>query len=376
MNLIRIVLAEGLSTKNGLFQHMQTASLFGKFIHQQTGHLILIAIAQMKFPAKLIACLFILLSGTALSAEKPVLTVYTYDSFSSDWGPGPKIKAAFEAQCDCELKFIATDSSTGILSRVQLEGKSSPADIVLGLDATQLNTARSTGLLSTHGVDTGALQLPVEWQDDTFLPFDFGYFAFVYDADKLTTVPDSLDALADSDIKIIIEDPRSSTPGLGLLLWLQAAKGGQAADYWPRLADNIVTVTKGWSEAYGLFLEGEADMVLSYTTSPAYHMIAEQKNQYHAAAFSDGHGLQIEVAAKLKNAPQPELADAFMAFILSDDFQNTIPTGNWMYPVTAVNLPAEFSKLVQPGKSLLLDSDKVAAHRKTWLADFNRGVSR
>lgn len=336
----------------------------------------------MKFPSRLAASallsfLFTLaLSATAFSAEKPVLTVYTYDSFSSEWGPGPKIKAAFEAQCNCELKFIATDSSTGILSRVQLEGENSPADIVLGLDATQLSTTRATGLLDLHGVDTSKLKLPVEWNDDTFLPFDYGYFAFVYDADKLKQVPASLDELADSDLKIIIEDPRSSTPGLGLLLWLQAVKGNQAEEYWPRLADNIVTVTKGWSEAYGLFLEGESDMVLSYTTSPAYHLIAEQKTQYHAAAFSDGHGMQIEVAAKLKNARNAELADEFMAFILSDHFQSTIPTGNWMYPVTPVPLPAEFSQLVQPAKSLLLDADAVATNKQKWLVEFNQGVSR
>jgi len=330
----------------------------------------------MKILPRLIASLLISLSGLSVAAEKPVLTVYTYDSFSSDWGPGPKIKAAFEAQCDCELKFIATDSSTGILSRVQLEGKNSPADIVLGLDATQLSMARATGLLAKHNVDTGTLDLPLAWQDDTFLPFDYGYFAFVYDADKLKNVPDSLDALADSNLKIILEDPRSSTPGLGLLLWLQAVKGEQAGEYWERLADNIVTITKGWSEAYGLFLEGEAEMVLSYTTSPAYHIIAEQKTQYRAAAFSEGHGMQIEVAAKLKNAPQAKLADQFMAFILSDDFQSTIPTGNWMYPVTAISVPDEFSQLVQPEKSLIIDADTVAANRKKWLAAFNRGVSR
>ena len=111
----------------------------------------------MKFLPRLILTVLISLSFTpAFSAEKPVLTVYTYDSFSSDWGPGPKIKAAFEAQCNCELKFIATDSSTGILSRVQLEGETSPADIVLGLDATQLSAARATGLLTTHHIDASA----------------------------------------------------------------------------------------------------------------------------------------------------------------------------------------------------------------------------
>jgi thiamine transport system substrate-binding protein len=311
----------------------------------------------------------------ARTVDRPVLTVYTYDSFSSDWGPGPKIKSAFEKQCNCDLKFVATDSSTGILSRVQLEGQSSPADIVLGLDATQLTKAKATGLLVPHGVDIDALTLPVNWKDDTFLPFDYGYFAFVYDQSKLEEVPENLDALASSSLKIIIEDPRSSTPGLGLLLWLQAVKGDQAAAYWAELADNIVTVTKGWSEAYGLFLEGEADMVLSYTTSPAYHMIAEQKSQYRAASFSEGHGMQIEVAAKLKNAPQPALADSFMAFILSDEFQSVIPTGNWMYPVTSVPLPDEFAQLVQPTKGLIIDAEKVSKHKKAWLADFTRGLS-
>ncbi len=330
---------------------------------------------HMKIWSPGLGLVLLALSFVVHSDKKPVLTVYTYDSFSSDWGPGPKIKSAFEAQCDCELRFIATDSSTGILSRVQLEGANSPADIVLGLDTTLLTRARASGLLSTHDVDTSTLNLPVPWQDDIFVPFDYGYFAFVYDQNRLTDVPDSLDALAASSIRVIIQDPRSSTPGLGLLLWLQAVKGEQAAAYWSELADNIVTVTKGWSEAYGLFLEGEADMVLSYTTSPAYHLIAEQKTQYHAAAFTDGHGLQIEVAAKLKNAPSPELADAFMAFILSNEFQAVIPTGNWMYPVTRVPLPAEFSQLVQPDHSLLLEADQVDANKRNWLAEFNRALS-
>lgn len=324
----------------------------------------------------LVACCLLGLTTFAQAADKPVLTVYTYDSFSSDWGPGPKIKAAFESECDCELKFIATDSSTGILSRVQLEGKNSPADIVLGLDATQLADARKTGLLAPHGADIGELVLPVEWADDTFLPFDYGYFAFIYDSSKLQQVPDSLDTLADSELKIIIQDPRSSTPGLGLLLWVQAVLGDQAAAYWQRLADNVVTVTKGWSEAYGLFLEGEADMVLSYTTSPAYHLIAEQENQYQAATFAEGHGLQIEVAAKLKSAPQADLADRFMRFILSEGFQSAIPTGNWMYPVTATSLPEDFSQLVQPSASLTVDAAVLSANRKAWLNDFTRGLSQ
>jgi thiamine transport system substrate-binding protein len=111
-------------------------------------------------------------------------------------------------------------------------------------------------------------------------------------------VPGDFEALAASDLKILIQDPRSSTPGLGLLLWVRRPMATEAGEIWEGLSDNIVTVTPGWSEAYGLFLDGEADMVLSYTTSPAYHLIAESDDSKAAAPFDEGHYMQIEVAGK------------------------------------------------------------------------------
>ena len=67
-------------------------------------------------------------------------------------------------------------------------------------------------------------------------------------------------------------------------------------------------------------------MVLSYTTSPAYHLIAESDDTKAAALFDEGHYLQVEVAGKLAATDQPELADQFLAFMLTDAFQSVIPT--------------------------------------------------
>ncbi len=318
---------------------------------------------------------------------RPVLNVYTYDSFASDWGPGPKIKEAFESQCDCEVNYVAVDGSTGILSRVRLEGAGSRADVVLGLDTSLMVDAQKTGLLKPHNVDLAALDLPpafafefeFEWSDPTFLPFDYGYFAFIYNRDKLAAPPASFRELveADDSLKILIQDPRTSTPGLGLMLWVKALYGDDAFDIWRKLSGKIVTVTRGWSEAYGLFLDGEADMVLSYTTSPAYHVIVENKHQYRAAAFSEGHGMQIEVAAQLKNAPHPALAQRFMTFIAGDDFQSAIPTGNWMYPVKtpAGGLPPAFAELVRPSAVLMIAPAQVAANKTRWVDEFSRALS-
>ena len=69
------------------------------------------------------------------------------------------------------------------------------------------------------------------------------------------------------------------------MLWIAAAYGDRAPEIWAGLKPHILTMTRGWSEAYGLFLEGEADMALSYTTSPAYHAIAENDTRYASRRF-------------------------------------------------------------------------------------------
>ncbi|MBW5824263.1 thiamine ABC transporter substrate binding subunit [Yersinia kristensenii] len=326
---------------------------------------------------RMISCLF-LLSAAAVAADKPTLTVYTYDSFAADWGPGPSIKKAFEAECDCQLKFVALEDGVSLLNRLRMEGKNSQADVVLGLDNNLVQAAEQTGLFVPSQVDTSHLALPEKWQNNTFVPYDYGYFAFVYDKNKLKNPPKSLQELVDSQEpwKVIYQDPRTSTPGLGLMLWMQKVYGDQAPQAWQKLAKKTVTVTKGWSEAYGLFLKGEGDLVLSYTTSPAYHLIEEKKDNYAAANFSEGHYLQVEVAGVVASSKQPELAQRFMQFMVTPAFQNHIPTGNWMYPVIKMDLPAGFETLTVPQKALQFDAKDVADNRGKWIQAWQSAVSR
>ncbi len=311
------------------------------------------------------------------AAETPVLNVLTYDSFAAEWGPGPAVEKAFEATCACDLRFVTAGDGAALLARVKLEGAGSEADVVLGLDTNLTAAATASGLFAAHG-QTIANDLPVPFADPLFLPFDWGYFAFVYDKTKLAMPPASFEALAASDIKILIQDPRASTPGLGLLMWVKAAYGDRSGEIWAGLADNIVTVTPGWSEAYGMFLEGEADMVLSYTTSPAYHLIAESDDSKAAAAFDEGHYLQIEVAGKLAASDQPALADAFLTFMGSEAFQAVIPETNWMYPakMPASGLPEGFKTLITPVKSLLIPADEAEAMRGKGIEEWQTALAK
>ncbi|MFK7868666.1 MAG: thiamine ABC transporter substrate binding subunit [Roseobacter sp.] len=313
----------------------------------------------------------LLAAGPAL-ADTPVLTVYAGDYFTSEWGPGPKIEAGFEAICACDLQFSTGD----LLPRLLLEGERTKADVVIGLTSDVTKRARETGLFAPHGQNNGALTLPIDWADDTFLPFNYGHTAFIYNAETMQAPPASFDDLRNmpDDVKLVIQDPRTSISGLALVLWVQSVYGDAAGAVWSDLSDNILTVTKDWSASYGLFTDGEADMVLSYTTSPAYHMFAEEDFTKKAAIFPEGHYFMVETVAKVAGTDQPELADAFMAYVLSADFQRMIPTANWSLPsaLPKSEWPEGWSELPLPEKVLFLTEDQAADLRddviETWRA--------
>ncbi|WMT88911.1 thiamine ABC transporter substrate binding subunit [Pelagibacterium sp. 26DY04] len=307
----------------------------------------------------------------ASAQDNPTLTIYTYDAFAADWGPAPALKEGFEAQCACTLNFVSAEDSISALRRVQLEGETTEADIVLGLDTATIGEGKATGLFTEHTLDLPEFELPIEWTDEVFVPVDYGYFAFVYDSEALPTPPANFEELIalPEDFKIVIQDPRSSTPGLGLILWIKAAYGDGAAEIWEGLAPHVLTVTTGWSESYDLFLAGEADMVLSYTTSPAYHVIAEGEDRYKAARFDEGHYTQIEVAGILASSPDQELARQFLAYLVTPEAQAALPETNWMYPVLEPEggLNPGFAEMIDPAPALLLDADEVTANTRAWI---------
>ncbi|CDN49940.1 thiamine ABC transporter substrate binding subunit [Neorhizobium galegae] len=332
---------------------------------------------------KTILSIFAAAAACSLSApaeaQQKTLTIYTYESFISDWGPGPKVKEAFEKTCACRLNFVGVADGVALLTRLKLEGKGTDADIALGVDTNLISEAKATGLFEPHGLDVSAAKVPGNYSDDTFIPYDYGHFAVVYDTQAIKNPPKSLKELVEGDPaqKIAIEDPRTSTPGLGLLLWVKSVYGDKAPEAWAKLRKRVLTVTPGWSEAYGLFTKGEVPMVFSYTTSPAYHVVEEKTDRYQAASFSEGHYIQIEVAGLLKGAKEKDLAKQFLKFMVSPAFQDVIPTTNWMMPAakTSQPLPDAFNKLVQPTKTFLMGSNEVAKNRQAWIDEWLTAMS-
>ena len=82
--------------------------------------------------------------------------------------------------------------------------------------------------------------------------------------------------------------------------------------------------------------------------------------------------MQIEVAGKLAASDTPELADDFLAFMLSAGFQSVIPTTNWMYPAVLpeAGLPDGFDGLIAPRKSLIFSPEQAEALRQKAIAEW------
>ena len=319
----------------------------------------------------LIIIFSILFLSHSVKAEK--LTVYTYDSFVSEWGPGPLIEKAFEEKYSVDLELIAVDSAATLLNKVILEGSNTKADIILGLDMNLFNSAENSELFTAHNLNNinEKLNLPIEWNSEIFVPYNYGYFAFVYNNKKLKNPPKSMDELLNiTDARIVIQDPRTSTPGLGLLTWMKILYGENAQENWSKLNKKIISVTKGWTDAYyNFFMAGEADIVLSYSTSPAAHVMFEENYDISASIFKEGNYLSVEFAGILKSSKNKKVANIFLDFMLSDEFQKVIPSTNIMYPVTNIKLPDAFNELEIP-KALQLNPKEINDYKDEWINEW------
>ena len=319
----------------------------------------------------LIIIFSILFLTHSVKAEK--LTVYTYDSFVSEWGPGPLIEKTFEEKYSVDLELIAVDSAATLLNKVILEGSNTKADIILGLDMNLFNSAENSELFTAHNLNNinEKLNLPIEWNSEIFVPYNYGYFAFVYNNKKLKNPPKSMDELLNiTDARIVIQDPRTSTPGLGLLTWMKILYGENAQENWSKLNKKIISVTKGWTDAYyNFFMAGEADIVLSYSTSPAAHIMFEENYDISASIFKEGNYLSVEFAGILKSSKNKKVANIFLDFMLSDEFQKVIPSTNIMYPVTNIKLPDAFNELEIP-KALQLNPKEINDYKDEWINEW------
>jgi thiamine transport system substrate-binding protein len=216
------------------------------------------------------------------------------------------------------------------------------------------------------------------------LPVDYGDVCINYDkayfTDNGLDVPQSLEDLTKAEYEglLVVENPATSSTGLAFLLATVAHYGDSYTDYWQALKENGVVVVDGWETAYytnfsGSSGRGPQPMVVSYGTSPAAEVIYAESPLDDAPTASilgpDTCFRQIEFVGILKGTQHRALAEKFVDFMLSKQFQEDVPLQMFVYPANpSAVLPEEFTKYAQaPEQTATLSPEEIAANRDQWI---------
>ena len=267
--------------------------------------------------------------------EVKTLRLLTYATFVGSSGPGPEVIRSFEAANGCKVEVVTSGDAGLLLERLKVAEARSPFDVVVGLDQLLIPDAESRYkwkelFFGREGRDP----VLAEYASPHFVPYDWSPLAFVYRKGDFP-VPESIDDLVKPEFKaqFALQDPRSSSPGLQFLHWVQVLKENDAGDFLRRLKPNVNSVSPSWAFSYGLFKKNQTRFVWSYLTSLAFHWGVEDDRDYRVAVFKEGHPVQVEYMAIPDSCRECALAEKFVAHLLKPDMQKIVMEKNFMLPV-------------------------------------------
>jgi len=272
-----------------------------------------------------------------------------------------RLYSDFEKQTGITINRIEGNADE-LIERLKAEGKNSPADVLITVDAGRIWRAADAGLFAPVDSDILEERIPAALQHPDNLWFGFSTRArlIFYNKDRVSEPPQTYEELADPKFKgqICI---RSSTNiyNLSLLASIIATDGAEAAESWAQgVKDNLARSPQGGDtdQLKGL-VSGECDIAVanSYYFARSLRTDVEGLSEHvdrigWVFPNQDGRGAHVNVSAAgvLKNAPNRDNAIKFLEYLASDSAQEYFASGNDEYPVVeGVGLSASVTKLGQ-----------------------------
>lgn len=324
-------------------------------------------------------------SSTGAAATEPAtLVIGSHDSFAIS----EEIITNFEQEHNVTLQFLELGDAGEALNKLILSQDAPLADVFFGVDNTFLSRALNAEIFAPY--ESPLLeQIPDELELDPehrLLPVDTGYVNINADSrwfeENGIPLPTTLEELAEPEYAglLAVMNPATSSPGLAFLITTIAHFGEENyLDYWQALRDNDVLITDGWSTAYyehftvGSGGTGDRPLVVSYTSSPPADIIFATDDRTEPASVNispeDGTFRQIEFVGIIEGTQQRELAEAWVDYMLSPEFQNDIPLQMFVYPANEnATLPELFTQYGEiPTDPVNVDPNVIEANREAWI---------
>jgi thiamine transport system substrate-binding protein len=340
-----------------------------------------------------LACLAAMIAGCQPQGKEPetrILTVMTHDSFAVS----EAVVAEFEEENQVQVQFLEAGDTGTAVNKAILSKDNPLADVFYGVDNTFLSRALEEDIFEPY-LSPNLDRIDPSFQLDpshNALPVDFGdvclNYQKAYFSEHELAPPDSLEDLARLEYRglLTVENPATSSPGLAFLLTTVAHFGEDGyLDYWKSLVENQVNIVNDWETAYySAFSQagGPDPIVVSYGSSPPFEVLFSEvplEDAPTAAVTSPGTCFrQIEFVGILKGTENRELAEKWVDFMLSPDFQQDIPLNMYVFPVNPdAPLDETFQKyLVVPEITAEVSPEDIAHNREKWINDWTEAVLR
>ena len=332
--------------------------------------------------------LFILAIAACAPRGPSTLTVMTHDSFEIS----EELVLSFEEAHDAKVQFLKAGDTGTALNKAILSKSAPLADVFYGVDNTFLSRALEQEIFEPY--DSPLLEeLPLDLQLDPSnraIPVDYGDVCLNYDRAFFTNhgidPPTSLEALIQPEYKglLVVENPATSSPGLAFLLATIGHFGEQGFEnFWGQLVQNEVRVVNDWETAYYTEFSlsgGTRPIVVSYGSSPPAEVyFAEEALEISpsvAVTENESCFRQIEFVGILEGTKQRALAEAWVDFMLSIEFQESLPLSMFVFPANPkASLPEVFQiHAILPASTAQVDPDRIAEMREAWITIWRETV--
>ncbi|MFB6253584.1 MAG: thiamine ABC transporter substrate binding subunit [Halobacteriaceae archaeon] len=318
-------------------------------------------------------------------------TVATYSAFvdAPSTSPGAYVKKEFEKRYDVNMKWFVPNNELNYFIQRRKQGMTIDTDMYYGLTPTDF--ARADSHLGEKGLfrqlDTSKIKNYSAIKDHLTIdpkgrvvPTYTSYISLVYNENKIDA-PETFQQLTSPKYKgkLLVPNPQNSQTGLDFLYWTIKNFGTSGyLDYWKQLQQNNVHILKDWGAAYSAYSNGEAPMVVSFSTDQVYAARYNQKMSRHQIGFLNNQGYSyIEGAGQFVNTNKIDIANKFLDFILDPEVQAKIAVKNVGLPaVTNATLPDNFSKLVHtPQNPVSFGYDKLVGNVDKWLSDWSKQIA-
>ena len=283
------------------------------------------------------------------------------------------------------IKTNVVFAPKGMITRLQKEGRNSPADMVLTVDIGRINDAVEAGVLQPVKTKKLMANVPSSDRDPTGLWYGLTRRARMVYASRERVKPGDLstyEALADPKWKgrICIRSSQH-VYNVALLASLVAHNGEAKAEEWAKgLKANLARKPQGNDRAQvKAIFAGECDISLGNSYYMGKMLTNEKQIAWAESVFvffpnQDGRGAHMNIsgAGVTKHSARKENAIKLLEFLSDDLAQKMYAEQNFEYPVKP-GVP--WSGLVESWgkfKADNLDMVKIAKNRATAIKIFDR----